>query len=276
MARRRRACCSQSRRLPSSRSSAATRSHAATSAGVRLIHWNKGRARKSAYYCSIRIHRGASTCTNTAGVPTDGLDFAIKVKLADLLNRDFDRVLDLCEEQAQVWREKPPCRRISGHSWNGRRSGSKGPSPSGSDRGRTGGRHQAEGAPRAVGHHQAKLDQADAPEFDRKALAEMMQPYGPLVGLGVGDPARIRAILKKCGIDRIIVTPEGPGAWRFEGQADFSGVVHRRTPAAPPDGPHRFDAADCPGDRHRPRWYSCDPDRALVGTVRRRGDDLWR
>jgi hypothetical protein len=28
----------------------------------------------------------------------------------------------------------------------------------------------------------------------------MMQPYGPLVGLGVGDPVTLRAILKKIGL----------------------------------------------------------------------------
>ena len=28
-------------------------------------------------------------------MPVDGLDYAIRVKLADMLNRDFDRVLDL-------------------------------------------------------------------------------------------------------------------------------------------------------------------------------------
>ena len=51
----------------------------------------------------------------------------------------------------------------------------------------------------------------------------------------LGEPwPQIRAILKKCGIDRVIVIP-GPGAWRFG--ADFSGVVHRRTPAAPLPAP---------------------------------------
>jgi len=82
-----------------------------------------------------------------------------------------------------------------------------------------------------------KLDLADMPEVSRDTLAAMIAPYGPLIGLGMGDVATMRQILRKCGITSIVVTPEGPGAWRFEGQADFSGVLHRRSSAPPPDTP---------------------------------------
>ena len=33
----------------------------------------------------------------------------------------------------------------------------------------------------------------------------MLAPYGPLVGLSVGDPDTIRQVLRKIGVDRIIV-----------------------------------------------------------------------
>jgi len=59
--------------------------------------------------------------------------------------------------------------------------------------------------------------------MNRGTFEDMLAPYGPLVVLGIGDPTTIRQILRKCGIDRVVVTPDGPGAWRFEGQADFSG-----------------------------------------------------
>jgi hypothetical protein len=72
--------------------------------GGSLIYWNRGKRTKPMHYCSTKIHRG--TCSNGAGIPIDALDYAVKVKLMDLLDKDFDRVLDLCEEQAQVWREK--------------------------------------------------------------------------------------------------------------------------------------------------------------------------
>jgi len=80
----------------------------------------------------------------------------------------------------------------------------------------------------------AKLDLADMPEVSRDTIAASLAPYGPLVGLGIGEVATTRQILRKCGITSIVVTPEGPGAWRFEGQADFSGgssqTVIRRSP----------------------------------------------
>jgi hypothetical protein len=52
------------------------------------------------------MHRGRGSCSNTAGIPVEALDYAVQVKLQDMLNSDFDRVLDLCQEQAQVWRER--------------------------------------------------------------------------------------------------------------------------------------------------------------------------
>jgi hypothetical protein len=68
-------------------------------------------------------------------------------------------------------------------------------------------------------------------------MASMIAPYGPLVGLGVGDPATIRQVLRKIGVDRIIVTPVGQDSWEFKGQADFSGTLHRRSPEGPPSPP---------------------------------------
>ena len=67
------------------------------------------------------------------------------------------------------------------------------------------------------------------------SLQQLLAARSP--GLGMGDVATMRQILRKCGITSIVVTPEGPGAWRFEGQADFSGVLHRRSSAPPPDTP---------------------------------------
>ena len=46
------------------------------------------------------------------------------------------------------------------------------------------------------------------------------------LGLGVGDPAVIRQVLRRIGVNRIVVTPEGNG-WRFEGTANFNGLVHK-------------------------------------------------
>lgn len=57
----------------------------------------------------------------------------------------------------------------------------------------------------------AKLETDDAEPFDRKTVTELLKPYGPLVGLGVGDPAVIRQTLRRIGVHKIVVRPEGNG-----------------------------------------------------------------
>jgi len=68
-----------------------------------LIFVSKGRDRKPSYYCSVRFHRSA--CSNGAGIPASALDDAVTERLMKMLNEDFDHVLDLCEEQAAIWRQ---------------------------------------------------------------------------------------------------------------------------------------------------------------------------
>ena len=46
----------------------------------------------------------------------------------------------------------------------------------------------------------------------------------------------IRQVLRKIGVDRLVITPEGDG-WRFAGAADFAGLVHGRVKAGPPKPP---------------------------------------
>ena len=213
--------------------------------GGALIYSNRGRKCKPMYYCSERIHRGVGVCSNQAAVPVDGLDYAIGVKLADMLNKDFDRVLDLCEQQAQVWRERqamPKDQRTQLEREAKRLEGAINRLLDQVEAGQAIGTRLKE-RQEQLDIVKAKLELADAPEFDRQEFAASLQPYGPLVGLGVGDPVTIRSILKKCGIDRIIVTPDGPDAWRFEGQADFSGTLHRRTCGGGRRGPLRCSSA---------------------------------
>jgi hypothetical protein len=81
-----------------------------------------------------------------------------------------------------------------------------------------------------------RIAQADVPTLSRDLLADSLKPLGPLCALGAGDPVAIRQILRKIGVTAITVTPDGNG-WRFEGQADFKGAVHPRTPEGPPKPP---------------------------------------
>ena len=85
----------------------------------------------------------------------------------------------------------------------------------------------------------------------------MLKPLGPLVALGTGDPAGVRSVLRKIGVDRLTLVPEDGGAWWFKGPADFSALVHERVKAAPPIAPHRSPSPDvsrtrCPGKAGAP------------------------
>jgi hypothetical protein len=65
--------------------------------------------------------------------------------------------------------------------------------------------------------------------MSREMLADSLRPYGPLVALGVGDVLATRQILRKIGVTAIVATPDGPGAWRFEGRRT-SGVSYTQGP----------------------------------------------
>ena len=201
-----------------------------------LIFWNKGRKHKAAYYCSNRIHRGVGVCSNASGVPMDGLDYAITTKLADMLNKDFDKVVDLCMEQAEVWRAQRAMPRDQRAQLEREQKRLEGAISRLLDQVEAG---QAIGT--RLKQRQEELDIVKAkldmpPDLDRESISALVAPLGPLCGLGMGDPATIRQVLKKIGVTHIVVTPED-GGWRFEGHADFSGTVHRRSSAPPPEFP---------------------------------------
>src|SRR5947208_11469884 len=77
-------------------------------------------------------------------------------------------------------------------------------------------------------------------------MADLLKPYGPLVGLGVGDPATVLTLLRKTGVGRIVVAPTDDGGWSFKGTGDFAGAtaqtgVNRSpTPPLPPPPPPRL------------------------------------
>lgn len=54
------------------------------------------------------------------------------------------------------------------------------------------------------------------PPSVRKTLEDVVAPVGPLLGLGMGDPVETRQVLRKIGVDRIVVSPDGDG-WNFKG-----------------------------------------------------------
>jgi len=175
---------------------------------------DKGRRHRAAYYCSNRIHRGAAVCSNASSVPLDGLDYAITTKLAHMLNEDFDKIVSLCMEQQQVWRQKqamPKDQRTQLEREQKRLEAAINRLLDQIEAGQAVG-DRLKKRQEELDIIKAKLDLADVPEVSRDTLAAMIAPYGPLIGLGMGDVATMRQILKKCGITPIVVTPEGPGA----------------------------------------------------------------
>jgi len=76
------------------------------------------------------------------------------------------------------------------------------------------------------------------PVPDRKEFEDMAAPLGPLVGLGMEDPATVRQVLRKIGVSRLVVSPDGDG-WMFKGQGDFARLLpgHKRVQVAPPGLP---------------------------------------
>ena len=57
-------------------------------------------------------------------------------------------------------------------------------------------------------------------------------------------------MLRKIGVSRLVVSPDGDG-WMFKGQGDFTGLLpgHKRVQAAPPDCPPPITRAGCLQER---------------------------
>ncbi len=202
-----------------------------------LVYWNKGGKRVAKFYCSARQYKGAAGCSNNVGIPAEALDEA--VKLYHLLNEDFDTVVDLCMEQAAVWRAQRAASvsdrkaterevvRLEGVIANLTDAIENG-QPVGT---RLKERQQQLDALRW------KMEELE-PVPDRKEFEDMAASLGPLVGLGMEDPATVRQVLRKIGVSRLVVSPDGDG-WMFKGQGDCTGLLpgHKRVQAAPPDCP---------------------------------------
>jgi hypothetical protein len=173
-------------------------------------------------------------------VLADALDHAVQARLEEMLDRDFDKVVDLCMEQAATWRAQSAAHMTDRQATERRvaeletivarlNDAIEAGQPVG-DRLKT---RQQE-----LDTLRGKLEEPE-PLPDRRQVMNLLKPLGPLVGLGVSDPATVRGLLRKLGIERVIVAPDGQGGWTFKGAGDFSGLIlgngHRRSKAAPSD-----------------------------------------
>ena len=69
----------------------------------------------------------------------------------------------------------------------------------------------------------------------KAALSKELGTYGPL---WAGRPVEVRQVLRKLGVDNILVTPDGDG-WKFKGLADLGRLVegHKGERDPPPSRP---------------------------------------
>ena len=173
----------------------------------------------------------------------EGLDHAVQARLEAMPNEDFDKVADTCMEQAVVWREQRATRVTDRQAMEcevvrleGITSKLTGAIEDGQPVGTWLKERQQE-----LDSLRGKLEEPE-PVPDRKELADLIKPHGPLVGLGVGDPATVGQVLRKIGVDRIIVAPDGDG-WSFKGAGDFAGLRTDGRQPLPPTPPNRSRAA---------------------------------
>jgi len=97
------------------------------------------------------------------------------------------------------------------------------------------------------GFRRGRLEEPE-PTLDRQEFTDMLAPLGPLVGLGMGDVATTRSVLRKVGLSKIVIKPDGLDGWKFTGPANLIGLaVHKRTQAAPPDTPTGYPSRTRPG-----------------------------
>jgi Recombinase len=83
-----------------------------------MLYWNKGGRSRAKYYCSAHLHKGNAGCTNGVGAPADMIDYGVRVKLNDMLNKNPDAVIDLCMERAKCGRLSGPRASRSARRWS--------------------------------------------------------------------------------------------------------------------------------------------------------------
>ena len=192
------------------------------------MYITKSEKHKARYYCSNRSHRGHLACDNKQGVLADVLDQAVQARLEEMLDKDFDKVVDLVMEQAAIFREQRSSR-VTDREVQERRVAELqniiARLTDAVEQGQPVGNRLKE-RQQELDTLRWKLEEQDALP-DRKTIEGLMEcirlglpgpepkeptaPFGPLIGLGMGDPATVRGLLRKLGIERIIVAPDGQG-----------------------------------------------------------------
>ena len=226
--------------------------------GALTFMGNRGNPR---YYCVERARRGPSFCASQRGVPVAELDSAVRDQLYDALVANPDVVAAWFEEKIARLQSE-----LETQTGEGTRRAAVAKLER-EVKNLVAGLAEGKGSPAiaaAIAEREAKLaalialpspaqrpsvvavtgddyiDLAPPPQFDRADFFATMKtiggqwPISPL--LNEGRPAQFRQVLRKLGVERIVVTLDADGkGWNFDGIADVGRLINNGTP--PPGGP---------------------------------------
>ena len=189
--------------------------------GGSLAYRGKGKS----YYC-LEHCRGRG-CTNGRGVPIKRLDALVITTLKERLD-DPDVVWDLVVERAQRWKRK------HGSKHQERRNLEKEVARREAEVARlvsalAAGKGASADITSAIAERRARIEALRAKLAEPVTLdvdrTTVYKSIGPILGMfkdcGDAEPAAVRSTLRRLGISKIVVTPDGAG-WKVEGIADLA------------------------------------------------------
>src|SRR2546426_1106611 len=193
--------------------------------GGSLLYLNKN-PKSRLYYCERRHRRGRAACSNSRGGSMRLLEDFVRSSLHEML-ADDERIFELTEllnERIERWNREHALK-------NGAREalakeGSKLETAAARltdaiESGQpVGDRLKQRQAERTAAT--AKLEATPLPRLTKRTLMDKIgTTIGPLV---MGSATQVRECLRKLGVERIVVTPEGRG-WRVEGCGDLGRLI---------------------------------------------------
>ena len=228
--------------------------------GGAMTGMSKGAAKRHRYYCATRLRCG--TCANHRGVPAHELDAAVQAALNAKL--DEDAIWELCQERAaRLQRERAgqgreranaerelkklevAVARLLDHLEAGQAVADR--------------LQQRQAELEAL---RAKLAASPVLDLNRETLRDGLVTVRKYLGgsyrlvddprqdyilveddratgpLTLGPPAQVRQALRRAGVERIVVKPDGDG-WSFEGVLDLARLVNKGYPASAGSAPRR-------------------------------------
>jgi len=199
-------------------------------------------ARTRSYYCTRRVARGTSSCSNSRGVPEGALDEAVIEALHKLV-ADPEVAWALVCERTERWKRERVVE-VSSHREHLEQEERRLDAvverlldqvESGTSVGLRLKQRQAE-----LDAVRVKLAEPVAVDLDEdqfkaalERTAQWLRWHGPTIN--PGDVAQTRAAMRQLGIDKITVTPTETG-WSLAGDGNLAGVIglSRRSPRHPP------------------------------------------